>query len=72
MPDKDSSYVKWITFVWVVGIVTILMGALFGMTISLMSSFSDIRSDVAVIKTDVSWIKNSLGNNEISKQVSFY
>ena len=68
MPDKESKYVRWITFVWVVGIVTILMSALFGMVISLMSSFSDIRADVSAIKTDVSWIVKALDKE--NKQVS--
>jgi hypothetical protein len=64
MPEKDSNYVKWITFVWVVGIVSVLMGAMFFMIISLMTSFSDIKSDVSSIKTDVSWIKGALDNEK--------
>ena len=67
MSGRDDKYVKWVTFIWVVGIVTILMGALFTMVLSLMSSFSDIRSDVSAIKTDVGWIKKALNNdNQVS------
>jgi hypothetical protein len=64
---KDEKFVKWSVFIWVVGIVSILMAALFSITLNLMSSFSDIRSDVSAIKTDVSWIKDSISDrNNVS------
>jgi hypothetical protein len=62
----ENKTVSWITFVWVVAIVTALMGAIWAMQISNMKSLSELRSDVSVVKNDVSWIRNTLKINELS------
>lgn len=57
-----ENYVKWSVFIWVVGIVTIIIGALFGIQISLMTNISEIKSDLSSIKTDMAWVKQALHN----------
>ena len=65
-------------FAWAVGIIISCLGGLFGMYMSVKSELNAynskmsqdigvIQGDVKAIKTDIGWIKNTLGNAEIEK-----
>jgi hypothetical protein len=56
----SEQFVKWSIFIWVVGIATSIIGALFAIQITMMDNVSTLRSDIAAIKTDVGWIKNTM------------
>lgn len=52
--------VPWTIFVWVVAIATAIIAGLLSIQISQMTALSEIKGDLAVVKTDVVWIKQEL------------
>lgn len=60
---KEPKCVSWTVFVWVVAIVTAVLGILFAIQISLMDNISQIKADVSSIRTDIAWIKTSLNKD---------
>ena len=69
--QRAERFVSWQIFVWTVAIVTTLLGALWIIQISIMSSISDIKTDVGVIKNDLSWIKQKIDVKPLTIQ-AFY
>ncbi len=61
--EKEPKCVSWTVFVWVVAIVTAVLGILFAIQISLMDNISQIKADVSSIRTDIAWIKTSLNKD---------
>lgn len=50
----------WHVFIWVVAIVTMILGGIFWRVEAVNSGLSEVRTDIAVVKTDTQWIKENL------------
>lgn len=66
MSESQEKFVRWSVFIWAVSIVSILIVGIWSITITLMGTISELKQDIATIKTDVSWIKQSLLKDELS------
>jgi len=65
--DDKNSAVSWKIFIWAIAIILGLFSISYGMIAnaqlkaeSAYNNIYQIRTDIEVIKTDVSWIKNNI------------
>lgn len=63
MNNNGVKFVRWSIFIWVVAIITSILGVMFFVQVSLMSNLSQMKSDISSIKTDIGWIKNSINKS---------
>jgi len=64
--NLENKGVSWVAFIWVVGIFTVLLGAVWTIQIQNMQTLSDLRSDISVVKNDVTWIRQTIKNESLS------
>ena len=67
MEENKKKYVSWYVFVWVIGIIFIILGLIFsqiaiadGKIEKHLSESQDIKAQLSQIQTDLSWIKLNL------------
>ena len=65
--DDKNSAVSWKIFIWAIAIILGLFSISYGMIAnaqlkaeSAYNNIYQIKTDIEVIKTDVSWIKNNI------------
>jgi len=64
--EQSQRFVTWQAFIWVVAIVTVMIGALWAIQLTIMASLSEIKVDVVQIKTDMAWVKSAMNKQVIS------
>lgn len=60
MSEEQIKYVRWTVFVWVIGIITTILFASVGVSMSAKADVSASQGDIKSLQSDISWIKNSL------------
>jgi hypothetical protein len=62
-----TDFVPWTVFVWAVGIISVAIVSLVGWVATANSGVGDLKTDIAVVKTNVTWIREQIS----TKQVTF-
>ena len=67
MSETNKKYVSWFVFIWVVAIFTTMLGVIWFTQIALMNNISQMRADIGIMKTDISWIAKELNVDLVKK-----
>ena len=57
---EEEKYVRWIVFIWIIGIITTILFSSIGISMKAKSEVSELRGELKVYSTDILWIKNTL------------
>ena len=64
MSEQNGRKVDWRVFVWAISIISTILFISFGVSMSAKTDVGDVRGEVREIKTNISWIKDTLSRIE--------